>query len=105
MQIQFIATVAVIIADSKSFGVWPPAQAAQARFATPEWPDQHPVPQASIEFEVVGPAAAAPAAAELANVGFSLPYKARLEPWGQTVARVLSPEGLIIGISYAPSLH
>ncbi len=29
----------------------------------------------------------------------------REEPWGQTVARLLSSEGSIIGISYAPSLH
>jgi hypothetical protein len=26
-------------------------------------------------------------------------------PWGQTVARLLSPEGAVIGLSYAPSLH
>ena len=32
-------------------------------------------------------------------------HDAREEPWGQTVARLLSIEGLIIGISYAPSLH
>ena len=25
--------------------------------------------------------------------------------WGQTVARILSPEGLIVGLSFAPSLH
>jgi hypothetical protein len=32
-------------------------------------------------------------------------HPAREEPWGQTVARLQSPEGAIIGISYAPSLH
>ncbi|MDQ2748692.1 MAG: glyoxalase [Actinomycetota bacterium] len=136
MQIQFIATVAVItaepaasrrlyvdalglplrgeddgyrhseqIAGSKSFGVWPLEQAAQACFGASHWPDEHPVPQASIEFEVAGPDAVGPGAAELADKGFPLLHEARLEPWGQTVARVLSPEGLIIGISYAPSLH
>jgi hypothetical protein len=26
-------------------------------------------------------------------------------PWGQTVARLLSPEHLIIGISFAPWFH
>ena len=26
-------------------------------------------------------------------------------PWGQTVARVLSNEGIIVGISFVPSMH
>jgi hypothetical protein len=29
----------------------------------------------------------------------------REEPRGQTVARMLSSEGLIVGISYAPAMH
>jgi hypothetical protein len=29
----------------------------------------------------------------------------RTEPWGQTVTRLLTDDGLIVGISYAPSLH
>jgi len=37
--------------------------------------------------------------------GYTLLHKARTEPWGQTVARLQSGEGAIIGISYAPSLH
>jgi hypothetical protein len=37
--------------------------------------------------------------------GFALLHGARVEPWGQTVARLLSPEGLVIGLSFAPSLH
>jgi hypothetical protein len=32
-------------------------------------------------------------------------HDAKVEPWGQTVARLLSPEGALIGLSYAPSLH
>jgi hypothetical protein len=32
-------------------------------------------------------------------------HEAKTEPWGQVVARLLSPEGAIIGLSYAPSLH
>lgn len=93
------------IAGSKHFGVWPLAQAARACFGRPDWPAEHPVPQASIEFEVDDAAAVDQAAAELADRGFPLLHEARLEPWGQTVARLLSPEGLVIGISYAPSLH
>jgi catechol 2,3-dioxygenase-like lactoylglutathione lyase family enzyme len=93
------------IAGSKSFGVWPLTQAAQACFGIPDWPAEHPIPQASIEFEVPDAEAVGPAAAELVDRGIALLHEARLEPWGQTVARLLSPEGLIVGISYAPSLH
>jgi hypothetical protein len=45
------------------------------------------------------------AAAELRAAGFELVHDAREEPWGQTVARLLSAEGLIVGISYAPWFH
>jgi hypothetical protein len=41
------------IDGSRSFGVWPLTQATQACFGAPEWPADRPVPQASIEFEVV----------------------------------------------------
>ena len=62
------------------------------------------IPQASIEFEVEDAAAVA-AAGELERAGFELLHPARTEPWGQTVARLLTQDGLIVGISYAPSLH
>jgi catechol 2,3-dioxygenase-like lactoylglutathione lyase family enzyme len=93
------------VGGSKHFGVWPLAEAAQACFGTPEWPQDVAVPQASVEFEVTDAAAVADAAAELRGAGFELVHDAREEPWGQTVARLLSPEGLIVGISYAPWLH
>jgi hypothetical protein len=32
-------------------------------------------------------------------------HGARTEPWGQTVARLLSAEGAIVGLSYAPWMH
>jgi hypothetical protein len=44
-------------------------------------------------------------AEELRSRGYQLLHDARKEPWGQTVARLLSPEGAILGLSYAPSLH
>ena len=50
-------------------------------------------------------AAVALAARELEARGYQLLHGARTEPWGQTVARLLSQEGAILGISYAPSLH
>ena len=50
-------------------------------------------------------AAVAEAARELEGNGYTLLHPARREPWGQTVARMLSDEGLIVGLSFAPSLH
>lgn len=136
MDVQFIATVAVIAADPpqsrklyvdalglplegegegyyssgsvagvKHFGVWPLSQAAEACFGTAEWPADRIVPQASIEFEVGDVEAVDEAGAELRRAGFELLHSARTEPWGQTVARVLSDDGLIVGISYIPSFH
>jgi catechol 2,3-dioxygenase-like lactoylglutathione lyase family enzyme len=93
------------IGGSNHFGVWPLAQAAQACFGTPEWPSEVPVPQASVEFEVESEEAVADGAAELESDGYDLLHQSRTEPWGQTVARILSAEGVIVGISYAPSMH
>jgi catechol 2,3-dioxygenase-like lactoylglutathione lyase family enzyme len=93
------------IAGSRHFGVWPLRQAAQACLGSAEWPVEHVLPQASIEFEVRGPEAVASSADELVERGHLLLHGAKVEPWGQTVARVLSPKGLIIGLSYAPWLH
>jgi catechol 2,3-dioxygenase-like lactoylglutathione lyase family enzyme len=93
------------IAGSKHFGVWPLAEAAQACFGTPEWPAGWVVPQASIEFEVEDADAVADAGEELQRAGYELLHPARTEPWGQTVARLLTGDGLIVGISYAPVLH
>lgn len=137
MDIEFIATVAVIapdpdksrelfidalglpleaspgsdyfhserIAGSKHFGIWPLREAAQACFGSPEWPADRPVPQASVEFEVSDADAVQSAAEELRERGFTLLHDGREEPWGQTVARLQSDEGAIIGISFTPSLH
>lgn len=93
------------IAGCKSFGIWPLSQAAQACFGTDQWPAERPVPQVSIEFDVASAATVGPAARELEQAGYELLHGAREEPWGQTVARLQSPEGAIIGISYAPVLH
>lgn len=93
------------IGGCKSFGIWPLSQAAQACFGTPRWPAERPVPQVSIEFDVADAAAVSPAAQELQQAGYELLHPAREEPWGQTVARLQSPEGAIIGVSYAPLLH
>jgi len=93
------------IAGCKSFGIWPLKQAAQACFGTDRWPTDRPVPQVSIEFDVADAASVGRAARELEQAGYELLHGSRQEPWGQTVARLQSPEGAIIGISYAPVLH
>jgi catechol 2,3-dioxygenase-like lactoylglutathione lyase family enzyme len=137
MDIQFIATIAVITPDpkksrelfidalglpleagpgsdylhseqidgSKHFAIWPLSEAAQACFGSPEWPADRAVPQVSVEFEVHDANAVQSAAEELRQRGFALLHDRREEPWGQTVARLQSPEGAIIGISYIPSMH
>ena len=93
------------IGGSRHFGVWPLVQAAEACFGTREWPADRTVPQACIEFEVEGLDSVAAAAEELEAKGYALLHGARTEPWGQTVARLLTGEGLIVGISYAPWMH
>jgi catechol 2,3-dioxygenase-like lactoylglutathione lyase family enzyme len=93
------------VEGSKHFGVWPLTEAAQACFGTPDWPADRAVPQMSLEFEVRDADAVQSAAEELAQRGFDLLHDRRTEPWGQTVARLQSDEGVIVGISFAPSLH
>jgi catechol 2,3-dioxygenase-like lactoylglutathione lyase family enzyme len=93
------------ISGCNHFGVWPLSQAAEACFGTPEWPADRTVPQASIEFEVPDANAVAAAGDELERGGFELLHAARTEPWGQTVTRLLTDDGLIRGISYIPSFH
>lgn len=63
------------------------------------------MPQAWIEFEVSSPDAVAEAVEELRAKGQEILVEAHEEPWGQTTARVQSPEGLLVGISYLPSFH
>ena len=93
------------VGGCKHFGVWPLAEAAQACFGTDEWPADRTTPQASLEFEVEDAEAVEAGAAELAEKGFELLHPTRTEPWGQTIVRLLSAEGLIVGLSFAPWLH
>lgn len=87
---------------AKHLGIWPLADAAESCFGAREWPDDVPVPQATIEFEVADVAAAA---AELEAAGHTLIHGARTEPWGQEIARLLGPDGLLIGICFTPWHH
>lgn len=90
---------------AKHFGVWPLKLAAQSCFGTDTWPDEIPVPQATIEFELRDVESVRAAVEEMKANGQAFVHEARLEPWGQTTARFVSPEGLLIGLSYAPWLH
>lgn len=89
----------------RHFGVWPLEAAARSCFGGPEWPDDVPIPSATIEFDVASPGAVAAAAKELESRGHRLVHPAKTEEWGQTVARVLSPEGLLVGITHTPWMH
>jgi catechol 2,3-dioxygenase-like lactoylglutathione lyase family enzyme len=93
------------VAGCKSFGIWPLSQAAETCFGTPQWPAERPVPQTSVEFDVASAASVDSAARELQQAGYELLHEPREEPWGQTVARLQSPEGAIIGISFIPMFH
>ena len=87
------------------FGMWPLADAAESCFGTREWPADVPVPQATIDLEVADDESVAAAADELEAADHRLIHHSKTEPWGQTIARLLGPEGLLIGISHTPWLH
>ena len=89
----------------KHFGVWPLTLAAQSCFGRAEWPADLPVPQATIEFELADIEAVHAAVDEMKRKGQRFVHEARLEPWGQTIARFMSPEELLVGLSFAPWLH
>jgi hypothetical protein len=58
-----------------------------------------------MELDVDSPESVAGAVTELEAAGHRVVRGAREEPWGQTTARLLSPEGLLIGITYTPWMH
>jgi catechol 2,3-dioxygenase-like lactoylglutathione lyase family enzyme len=112
VKVQFISSIAIISprpAESRQLFVdtlgLPLEQAAEACFGTRACPKDRIVPQVSIEFDVASEAEVSLAAAELEARGYRLLHQARTEPWGQTVARLQTPEGAIVGVSYAPSLR
>lgn len=86
----------------KHFGLWSLADAARSCFGTDAWPAGVPLPQASLELDVEDVEAAA---TELARAGHTLLHRAKQEPWGQTICRLLSPEGLLIGLGVTPWLR
>ena len=89
----------------RAFALWPLNEAAESCFGTETWPREIPAPQAWLELDLESPAAVNDATAELEAAGYRLLRGAREEPWGQTTARVLSPEGLLVGVTYTPWMH
>jgi catechol 2,3-dioxygenase-like lactoylglutathione lyase family enzyme len=88
-----------------AFAAWPLAQAAENTFGTAEWPADLPVPQAWIELDVESADAVKEAADELVAKGHRLLRETKTEEWKQTTARLQSPEGLLVGISFTPWMH
>lgn len=84
---------------AKTFALWPLEQAAESCFGVKQWPREIPAPQAWLEFDVKNMESATQ---ELQNQGYKLLVAARKEPWGQVVTRMLSPEGLLVGLAYTP---
>ena len=93
---------AVALPGIKHFGLWGRKDAARSAFAREEWPETVPPAQANIELEVDD---VHDAVRELRTGGVHVLREAAVEPWGQTTARLLSPEGLLISVVYTPDLR
>jgi catechol 2,3-dioxygenase-like lactoylglutathione lyase family enzyme len=88
-----------------AFALWPLSQAAESTFGTDAWPADIPTPTTWIELDVASPDEVAQAVRELEASGHRVLRGAHEEPWGQTTSRVLSPEGLLVGITFTPWMH
>jgi catechol 2,3-dioxygenase-like lactoylglutathione lyase family enzyme len=86
----------------RHFALWPLASAAESCFGAGEWPESVPAPQSWIEFEVEDLAVATRV---LKGHGCTLLVENRTEPWGQSVTRLLSPEGILVGLTITPWLR
>lgn len=86
----------------KHFALWPLDQAAMSCFGNNQWADSLPVPQYWVEFEVEDINSATET---LKQKGYQLLVDNRIEPWGQTVTRLLSPEGALVGLTITPWLR
>ncbi|MDN8600853.1 glyoxalase [Citrobacter sp. S2-9] len=99
---EYLLTEVDQLAGVNHFALWPLSQAAISCFGHEQWPSDLLVPQAWIEFEVRDIDAATQA---LIGQGYELLIANRIEPWGQTVTRLLSPEGLLVGVTITPWLR
>ncbi len=90
------------VAGARHFALWPLSQAAQSCFGKDSWPENIPIPQAWLEFDVDN---VETATAALESEGYQMIVTNKIEPWGQIVSRCLSPEGLLVGITLTPSMR
>ena len=90
------------VQGAKSFALWPLSQAALSCFGKESWPDDIPAPQAWLELEVESVDSATSA---LESRGYAMLVKNKKEPWGQIVSRLISPEGLLVGVTFTPALR
>jgi catechol 2,3-dioxygenase-like lactoylglutathione lyase family enzyme len=89
----------------RAFALWPLSQAAESTFGEAIWPSDLPEPQAWLELDVESAEAVGAAVDELAAAGHRVLRGAHEEPWGQTTSRLLSPEGLLVGVTFTPWMH
>ena len=87
---------------ANSFALWPLSQAAQSCFGQDSWPHKIPMPQAWLEFDVDN---VEKATEELESHGHRMLVKNKKESWGQTVSRFITPEGLLVGITFTPLMR
>jgi len=87
---------------ARTFALWPLSQVAQSCFGVNEWPADLPTPTSWLEFDVED---VAEASEELQAKGYTLLIVVKKEPWGQIVTRLLSPEGIMIGLTYTPMMR
>ncbi len=87
---------------AKTFALWPLSQVAQSCFGVNEWPADLPPPTSWLEFDVED---VAEATEEFKAKDYKLLIAVKKEPWGQTVTRLLSPEGVLVGLTYTPLMR
>ena len=90
------------VPGAKSFALWPLSQVAQSCFGKDSWPKEIPAPQAWLEFDVES---VEKATEILKSRGYRMLVKNKKEPWGQIVSRFISPEGVLVGITFTPLLR
>ena len=83
----------------RHFALWPLKSAAQSCFGSESWPSHLPEPHSWMEFDVEDVASATEV---LKKQGYALLVEARTEPWGQVVTRMMSPEGILVGVTFTP---
>lgn len=89
----------------RAFALWPLDQAAESTFGGAPWPADIPAPTTWMELDVASAEDVGSAVAELEAAGHRVLRGPHEEPWGQTTSRLLSPEGLLVGVTFTPWMH